>query len=121
MTSNQSHNQYLDQVVQQQEQLASELRAKRSAPMPAAAPARFAARMDANEAARADATLPNDPGGGGGSNAVEVRVSGFGRWKTVLVPPNAFVVHTRRGHDKPLHVGLGVSFRFNPATDSYLV
>jgi hypothetical protein len=39
----------------------------------------------------------------------------------VVVPPNAFVVHTRRGHDEPLHVGLGKSFRFNPLTDSYLV
>jgi hypothetical protein len=39
----------------------------------------------------------------------------------VLVPPNAFVVHTRRGRPAPLHLGLGVSFRFNPATDSYLV
>jgi len=114
MTSN---NQYLDQVVQQQEQLASELRSKRSAPMsatPAAAPSRFAGNMDTGPAGRA-ADAP------GGSNAVEVRVTGFGRWKTVLVPPNAFVVHTRRGRDEPLHVGLGVSFRFNPATDSFLV
>jgi len=31
------------------------------------------------------------------------------------------VVHTRRGREEPLHVGLGVSFRYNPATDSYLV
>jgi SPFH domain / Band 7 family len=30
-------------------------------------------------------------------------------------------VHTRRGRTEPLHVGLGVSFRYNPATDSYLV
>jgi len=37
------------------------------------------------------------------------------------VPPNAFVVHTRRGRSEPLHVGLGVSFKYNPATDSYLV
>jgi hypothetical protein len=122
MTSNQSHNQYLDQVVQQQEQLASELRSKRSAPMAASPPARFASGMATGSAVRAaDASPPGDTGGSGGSNAVEVRVSGFARWKTVLVPPNAFVVHTRRGRDEPLHVGLGVSFRFNPATDSYLV
>jgi hypothetical protein len=50
-----------------------------------------------------------------------VRITGFGRWKTVLVPPNAFVVHTRRGRAEPLHVGLGVSFRYNPVTDSFLV
>ncbi|GGM41435.1 SPFH domain-containing protein [Dactylosporangium sucinum] len=107
-----SSNSYLDQVVRQQERLEADLRTKRSAPAPAAAPA------------------PQGGGGrqrGGGeaasptSSAVEVRVTGFGRWKTVLVPPNAFVVHTRRGHTEPLHVGLGVSFRYNPNTDSYLV
>jgi hypothetical protein len=54
-------------------------------------------------------------------NGVEVRITGVGRWKTVLVPPNAFVVHTRRGEAEPRHVGLGVSFRYNPATDSFLV
>ncbi|MBB5780355.1 SPFH domain-containing protein [Nonomuraea jabiensis] len=52
---------------------------------------------------------------------MDVRITGFWRWKNVLVPPNAFVVHTRRGREKPLHVGLGVSFRFNPSTDSFLV
>src|SRR5690606_10577565 len=34
---------------------------------------------------------------------------------------NAFVVHTRRGRREPLHVGLGISFRYRPATDSFLV
>jgi SPFH domain / Band 7 family len=112
-------NQYLDQVVQQQEQLASELRSKRSAPMSAAAPASFATSMDAGGGPAGAGR--GGPDGTGGSNAVEVRISGFGRWRNVLVPPNAFVVHTRRGRDEPLHVGLGVSFRYNPATDSYLV
>jgi hypothetical protein len=51
---------------------------------------------------------------------VEVRITGWGRWKTVLVPPNAFVVHTRRGRPAPLHVGQGTSFRYNPATDAFL-
>jgi hypothetical protein len=59
--------------------------------------------------------------GSGSANAVEVRITGVGRWKTVLVPPNAFVVHTRRGQDKPRNIGLGVSFRYRPATDSFLV
>ncbi|GAA2578365.1 hypothetical protein GCM10010399_05130 [Dactylosporangium fulvum] len=104
-------NAYLDQVVKQQERLEADLRSKR-APAPA------------------KASAPGPPprggrqGGDGGqptSSAVEVRITGFGRWKTVLVPPNAFVVHTRRGRGEPLHVGLGVSFRYNPATDSYLV
>src|SRR6185369_12787721 len=55
------------------------------------------------------------------SPAVNVRVTGFWRWKTVIVPPNAYVIHTRRGHDRPLHLGLGISFRFNPYSDSFLV
>ncbi|WP_344135634.1 SPFH domain-containing protein, partial [Luedemannella flava] len=55
------------------------------------------------------------------SGAVGVRVTGFGPWKTVLVPPNAFVVHTRRGRAEPLHIGLGVSFRYRSATDSFMV
>src|SRR5438105_10438309 len=32
-----------------------------------------------------------------------------------------YVVHTRRGQADPLHVGLGMSFRYNPYTDSFLV
>ncbi|MEV4508335.1 SPFH domain-containing protein [Dactylosporangium sp. NPDC049525] len=108
-----SGNTYLEQVVAQQERLEADLRSKRS--VAPAAPAQNVA--------------PGGPTRGGGRqqasqpapNAVEVRVTGFGRWKTVIVPPNAFVVHTRRGRGEPLHVGLGVSFRYNPATDSYLV
>lgn len=53
--------------------------------------------------------------------AVDVRITGFWRWKNVIVPPNAHVVHNRRGRKEPLHCGLGTSFRFDPVTDSYLV
>jgi SPFH domain / Band 7 family len=123
MTATQNRNTYLDQVVAQGAQLEQDLRAKRSASMastagaaPAPPPPPGAAPAPAR--LRADAAGPApEPG----SHAVDVRVTGFGRWKTVVVPPNAFVVHTRRGRSEPLHVGLGVSFRFNPATDSYLV
>ncbi|MDG6103433.1 hypothetical protein Daura_35950 [Dactylosporangium aurantiacum] len=107
-----SGNQYLQQVVAQQERLEADLRSKRSAPAPAAqapAPGGPTRGRDRQQAAQP------------APNAVEVRVTGIGRWKTVIVPPNAFVVHTRRGRSEPLHVGLGVSFRYNPATDSYLV
>ncbi|HEX4418109.1 MAG TPA: SPFH domain-containing protein [Kofleriaceae bacterium] len=58
---------------------------------------------------------------GGGAPAIDVRVTGWWRWKTVVVPPNAHVVHTRRGRPQPLKIGLGTSFRYNPATDSFLV
>src|SRR5687768_134906 len=57
----------------------------------------------------------------GGGHAVEYKITGWGRWKTVVVPPNAYVVHTRRGADKPLHIGMGVSFRYNPYLDAFLV
>lgn len=53
--------------------------------------------------------------------AVEVRVTGALWWRSVIVPPNAFVVHTRQGHTEPLHIGMGISFRYNPRTDAFLV
>jgi hypothetical protein len=52
---------------------------------------------------------------------VKVRESGFWPWKRVIVPPNAYVVHTRLGRDKPVTLGLGKSFRYNPYKDAYLV
>jgi regulator of protease activity HflC (stomatin/prohibitin superfamily) len=134
MTSTQNRNEYLDRVVAEQQELEENLRAKRSkpanqqaaqsiAPMPPVpVPARGRGRA-AVMAPRSGA--PAGPAVGGAAddrgNGVEVRVTGFWRWKTVLVPPNAFVVHTRRGRDEPMHVGLGVSFRYRPATDAFLV
>jgi regulator of protease activity HflC (stomatin/prohibitin superfamily) len=90
-----------------------------AAPAVSAAPSRGRAARLERFAAEAD----TGRGGAGttAASAVEVRVTGVGRWKTVLVPPNAFVVHTRRGEAKPRHIGLGVSFRYRPATDSFLV
>jgi SPFH domain / Band 7 family len=113
MSSGEGRNVYLDQVVAAQGQLEQDLRAKRAAPSmpaPAAVPG-----VAAQRATAVHAPLPPV------APAVDVRVTGFWRWRTVLVPPNAFVVHTRRGRAEPLHVGLGTSFRFNPATDSYIV
>lgn len=114
-----SKNSYLDQVVEQQQQLEQNLKAKRvmSVPMSQAAPAPM----------RRQAALAQVAHGGGGpadtagSNAVDVRITGFWRWKTVIVPPNAYVVHTRRGVAEPLHLGLGVSFPYDPTTDAFLV
>src|SRR3712207_3757197 len=103
-------NEYLDQVREQQQRLEVDLKA-RKAVMPVQQ-----AQM-APRAARAFAAPPREIPG----NAVDVRITGFWRWKTVVVPPNAYVVHTRRGHAQPLHIGLGVSFRFDPSTDSFLV
>ncbi len=115
MTSGENRNVYLDQVVAQQERLEQDLRSKARSPMaplPAAASGALVKRERALGSVGANQAGPS---------TVAVRVTGFWRWKTVLVPPNAFVVHTRRGRTEPLHVGLGTSFRYNPATDSFLV
>jgi hypothetical protein len=109
-------NTYLDQVVAQQGQLEQDLRSKRSSASLSAPPA---APPPGVLGRRQRAMGPPPPGPAPAT--VDVRVTGFGPWKTVLVPPNAFVVHTRRGQPQPLHIGLGTSFRFRPATDSYLV
>ena len=53
--------------------------------------------------------------------AIDYRITGFWLWKSVIVPPNVYVVHTRRGHKEPIHIGKGISFRFNPLTDAFLV
>lgn len=52
--------------------------------------------------------------------ATGVRVTGIWPWQTVVVPPNVYVVHTRQGHEEPVNIGLGISFRFNPFRDSFL-
>jgi flotillin len=53
--------------------------------------------------------------------AIEYRITGWWRWKTVIVPPNVHVVHTRRGHTEPVTLGLGISFKFDPSTDAFLL
>lgn len=52
---------------------------------------------------------------------VQVKETGFPFWKRVIIPPNAYVVHTRMRRKQPVTLGLGLSFRYNPATDAYLV
>ncbi|MCB9643295.1 MAG: hypothetical protein H6728_09490 [Myxococcales bacterium] len=52
---------------------------------------------------------------------IDVRITGMGPFKRVVVPPNVYVVHTRQGYEKPLHIGLGISFRYNPYKDAFLV
>src|SRR5579859_4199991 len=120
MESQSAKNTYLDQVQEKQQKLEVDLKArKRSAFAYGAGQAAPAARKDDSGRFQRD-------GAGGGpaeerGNAVEVKITGLWRWKTVLVPPNAYVVHKRRGRDQPLHEGLGVSFRFDPMTDTFLV
>ena len=52
---------------------------------------------------------------------IRVRETGVWPFKRVVVPPNVYVVHTRLGRSAPVTIGLGLSFRFNPQTDAYLV
>jgi hypothetical protein len=126
-----SDNDYLEQVMANQQQVAVDLKAKRlnrlmspRKPSPQAAVGQV--MMQQNEdtgrfRARAAETTPAAAAADVNTPAVDVRITGWWRWKTVIVPPNAHVIHTRRGHDKPLHIGLGVSFAYNPAKDSFLV
>ncbi|KAB2377445.1 SPFH domain-containing protein [Actinomadura montaniterrae] len=117
MSANDGGNTYLEKVVAQQAVLEGDLRSRRSAPPPPGAV------PPPGPLAKRDRVLGGAPAAPEHAEAgpVEVRIKGFWRWKNVLVPPNAFVVHTRRGRAEPLHIGLGVSFRFNPSTDSFLV
>ncbi len=125
--SESQRNDYMDQVMAQQQKVEVDLKAKRA----------YSPRAAMN--APASPVVPTPQGAGpvlaerdrGGrfvtvhdpvpSNAVDVRITGWFRWKTVIVPPNAYVVHTRRGRTEPVNIGLGVSFRYNPYADSFLV
>lgn len=119
-------NTYLDRVVAEQAVLEDDLKSRRSPAAPPPAQPAMAGAPGASRPASArrgrsahtpGPVVPNTPPPG----PVEIRISGMWRWKTVIVPPNAFVVHTRRGRSEPMHIGLGVSFRYNPSTDSFLV
>jgi flotillin len=101
-------NSYMNEVIEQQQQVAQELRK-----MPAPASPRRQRMLVPGIVA--------EPQAGGTGNGVDVKITGFWRFQTVIVPPNAWVVHTRRGQREPLHLGLGVSFSFDPMRDSFLV
>jgi hypothetical protein len=113
-------NEYLAQVEAQQAQVDQELRqrplGRKSPPQPAGTPAppgmphpKRKERSASDEEEEAPTAL-----------AANYRITGW-FWQTVVVPPNMHVVHTRRGHAEPLHVGLGLSFSYNPRTDAFLV
>ncbi|MCB1179928.1 MAG: hypothetical protein KDK36_20290, partial [Leptospiraceae bacterium] len=52
---------------------------------------------------------------------VQVKINGFWIWKRVIIPPNAYVVHTRLNKKEPITLGLGVSFKYNPFKDAFIV
>jgi regulator of protease activity HflC (stomatin/prohibitin superfamily) len=124
-----SENDYLQQVMANQQRVEVDLKARRMSPAGhAATPQSLGSPVADVRAARMTVALADHDGMGSvvsapevGTPAVDVRITGWGRWRTVIVPPNAHVVHTRRGHARPLHIGLGVSFSYNPSKDSFLV
>ena len=100
-------NAYLGQVLEQQARVDQELRpAKMQAPL---------------RPVQSPPPGPRRDGGAAAVRAVDFRVTGFWLWKTVVVPPNVYVIHTRRGHAEPVTIGLGISFRFNPYRDAFLL
>jgi flotillin len=103
MDRNQGENTYLQQVLQEKAEVDRKL--SRRAPPPAAPQSNVAAIAHSVNLSR----------------AIDYRITGFWIWKSVIVPPNVYTVHTRRGHNEPLHIGKGISFRFNPLTDAFLV
>jgi hypothetical protein len=109
-------NDYLNEVLQDQAQVEQELRKRKKV---SAAPA--AAGQVVQLADSSDYDLALDEPAGAPARAIGYRVTGFWRWKTVVVPPNVYVVHTRRGHPEPITLGLGTSFPFDPATDAFLL
>ncbi len=105
--SDQKKNVYLEQVLQQQQAVDHELHRKAAAPAPLGAPG-------GREEAEKSTARPF-------GHAVDYHITGFGPWRTVVVPPNVYVVHTRRGHKEPLDIGLGLSFHYNPYTDAFII
>src|SRR5215831_9432963 len=103
-------NSYQGEVLEQQKQVESHLKRKR-----------MASRSAQMAVAGKRELAVVEGGAAGGGRAVDYRITGWWRWKTVVVPPNVYVVHTRRGHAEPLTLGLGTSFRFDPATDAFLL
>jgi hypothetical protein len=114
-------NNYLEQVVADQARVEGELRHRRQMPLaPAAAASPVVSSRKRKGGSEEDLDL-GDVGDSPRGPAVDYRITGFWRWKTVVVPPNVYVVHTRRGQAEPLHLGLGISFAYNPFTDAFLV
>jgi len=115
MSASAPENSYLDEVIQNQQAVDQQLKRKVRSAMPgapaAARPAQGARLRVAGPAPEVDA----------GGRSVDYRITGFFRWQTVVVPPNVYVVHTRRGSADPLHIGMGISFHYNPYTDAFLV
>ncbi len=113
MSTPPEENTYLQQVLEEQAAVDRQLKRSKAPapPMALAAPA----PAPAIPGMLGSTHLPT------GGKAVDYRITGFGIWKSVIVPPNAYTIHTRQGHPQPIHMGKGISFRFNPLTDAFLI
>lgn len=111
-------NDYLNEVLAEQARVEQDLKRQK-----AAAPtlADISGGEPKARSMRQYMTPEAPPPGAPSARAIDYRITGWWRWKTVVVPPNVYVVHTRRGHAEPLTLGLGTSFPFNPATDAFLL
>jgi hypothetical protein len=107
MKENNVENTYLQQVLEEQEEVSRQL--KKSRP-------RLADNAITNMGAMSTGSNISPL-----SRSVEYRITGFWLWKSVIVPPNVYVIHTRKGQDQPIHLGMGISFNFNPLTDAFLI
>lgn len=118
-------NTYLDQVVQEQAKVEGELKRWRHGNLAPAAPAPVAQAATAGrgviEFQKGVKGIDDHGGVTAPLRAVDYRITGFWIWRNVIVPPNVYVVHTRRGQEQPIHIGMGISFRYNPWTDAFMV
>ena len=103
-------NVYLEKVLQKQEQVDRKL--KRQA---------FAGGGPVSPAPGAPTPAPESKESEAAGRAVDYRITGLWLWRTVVVPPNVYIIHTRRGHEKPINIGMGISFRYRPHSDAFLV
>jgi hypothetical protein len=120
VTEQKTENAYLGEVLAEQAQVERELKRNVQRAL-SASPATQAAYERPTHDRREAAPQDSGPVGFPAPRAIDYRVSGFWRWQTVVVPPNVYVVHTRRGHAEPVTLGLGTSFRFDPTTDAFLL
>ncbi len=110
MDEQSAENVYLEQVLQKQDQVDRKLRRHQAFVGGQVAPA-----------PGAPTPAPESDEGEAVGRAVDYRITGFWLWRTVVVPPNVYVIHTRRGHEKPINIGMGISFRYRPHSDAFLI